>query len=496
MDSSPRLPLAQYLSLQQRLQLHLIVFIAVIFLSIYGKLVCPFIDGLELLKLLFGLGLITVAHIGIREYLYGYLPLPWKRLSLARNGFYLSMLSWLLAGVVAMLIHVGLYPDFPWASHIKLMTGYWALGAGLLSQLEYAFFERHLRQAEVFDARQATEHLVRRLLESFTTFTLVPALAITLLVFRLKYENLVDIGVAFEILFLSLFFVTAALIVGWYWGHTLRKDTNNILHGLEKIGAGKFDTQLDASRPDELGQVALSINDMAAGLTQRERIREAFGRFVSPEVADRFIQDHVQDGKVMQMGGERRELAVLMCDLRDFTPLSESLPPEQLTELLNAYFSEMVQAIRVHRGMVDKFIGDAIMVVFGMVESEEDCALSAVKAAQAMRERLAIFNQTQAAAGKPTVRNGIGIHVGELIAGYIGSVDRMEFTVIGHTVNLAARIEAQTKAPHPPVLFSHAVAERVKAELAIKSVCCTHLKGVEHEVELFTVDDNGKAEGS
>jgi len=386
-----------------------------------------------------------------------------------------------------LVVHALLYPDFHPGSHVKLLTGYWTLGAGLLAQLEYAFFERNLRQNNQLSIQQASERLVRRLLESFSTFTLVPALAITLLVFRLRYEGFVDAGVAFEILFLSLFFVIVALIVGWYWGTTLRKDTDNILHGLQKIGDGKFDTALDASRPDELGQVALSINNMAAGLTQRERIREAFGRFVSPEVAERFIRDHVQDGKVMQMGGERRELAVLMCDLRDFTPLSESLPPEQLTELLNAYFSEMVQAIREHNGMVDKFIGDAIMAVFGMVESEEDYALSAVKAAQAMRKRLEIFNQHQQANGKPTVRNGIGVHVGELVAGYIGSLDRLEFTVIGHTVNLVARIEAQTKSPNPPILFSQAVAQRIEKYMSVQPVCSVHLKGVEGKTELFGI---------
>ncbi len=462
-----------------RLKLHLIVLFTVIFLVIYAKIVCPFIDTLTTTQLATSLGIVTIAHLLLRELLF---HAPYKqKISLARFGFYLSIISWLIAGVIAMLVHHFMYPDFPLSSHFKLMLGYWALGAGMLAQLEYAIFERYVRR---FNLKQYTsDRLAKRLLESFMVFTIVPSMAMLLLVMRYIYEELITPGIAVEILFLSLFLVCIALIVAWYWGKTLQEDTDNILQGLHDIGAGQFDTTLNVKRADELGQVAYYVNDMAHGLGLREKIKEAFGRFVSPEVAERFIKEYVQDGKAVKLGGERTELTILMCDLRDFTQLSESLEPEQLTELLNSYFSEMVQAIRTNNGMVDKFIGDAVMAVFGMNKTEENHCALAVQAAIDMRKRLEQFNATRT--NLPPLRNGIGIHVGEVVAGYIGSIDRLEFTVIGRAVNVAARLEAQTKPPNPPILFSQEVAD--KLDIPNIKVGMAKLKGIEQEVALYSV---------
>ena len=482
-------PLAKVVKFRQRLKLHFTVLLAVLFLGIYGRLVCPFIDTLTATQLATGLGIITIFHLLLRELLFFLPTLP--QISLTRFVFYMSILSWVIAGIFAMFVHAVMYPNFPWASHIKLLTGYWALGAGMLAQLEYAIMERKFRfhtYQQTHKAQYRSDSLSKRLLESFTIFTIVPALAMVLLVLRYIYEKLIMPGVAIEILFLSSFLVTVALIVAWYWGQTLKEDTEHILHGLDNIGEGHFDVTLKIGRSDELGKVAHYINSMAKGLSVRERIKEAFGRFVSPEIAERFIREHIQDEKAFKMGGEKCEVTVLMCDLRDFTPLSENMPPEQLTEYLNTYFSEMVQAIRTHHGMVDKFIGDAIMAVFGIADQEEDSALSAIKAAVAMRQGLEKFNLACEQSQQPLLRNGIGIHTGEVVAGYIGSLDRLEFTVIGRTVNIAARIEAQTKSPNPPILFSQEVAQRIQTTFSVFSVGETKLKGVEKPLELFSVE--------
>ncbi len=482
-------PLAKVVKFHQRLKLHLIVLFAITFLGIYGRLVCPFIDSLTTIQLATSLSIVTFFHLLLRELLFFIPTLP--QISFTRFGFYISVLSWIIAGIIAMFVHAVIYPDFPWASHIKLLTGYWALGAGMLSQLEYALFERNFR----FHAYQQTsqpqyrsDSLSKRLLESFTVFTIVPAIAMLLLVMRYIYEKVITPGVAVEILFLSTFLVTVALIVAWYWGQTLKEDTENILRGLDDIGEGNFDVTLRIGRSDELGQVAHYINNMTKGLGLRERIKEAFGRFVSPEVAERFIREHIQNEKAFKMGGEKCEVTVLMCDLRNFTPLSETMPPEQLTEYLNTYFSEMVQAIRSHHGIVDKFIGDAIMAVFGIADQEEDSPISAVKAAIAMKQGLETFNASCAQSKLPVLQHGIGIHVGEVVAGYIGSLDRLEFTVIGRTVNIAARIEAQTKSPNPPILFSQEVVQRIQTIFPVVSIGKIKLKGVEQPLELFSIE--------
>ncbi len=188
------------------------------------------------------------------------------------------------------------------------------------------------------------------------------------------------------------------------------------------------------------------------------------------------------------MGGERAEVVVLMADIRDFTPLSESMEPEELTTLLNDYFSEMVAAIHGHGGMVDKFIGDAIMAVFGLTGKDDNTSLAAVQSAQEMLTRLDDFNTKRSQSGKAAIKIGIGIHRGEVVAGYIGSRERLEFTVIGDTVNIAARIESHTKAPHPPLLFSSTVAEDIEQQLPVRLVTSARLKGVSREIALYTIE--------
>jgi adenylate cyclase len=179
-------------------------------------------------------------------------------------------------------------------------------------------------------------------------------------------------------------------------------------------------------------------------------------------------------------------VTVLICDLRGFTPLAETLEPEALTELLNSYFSEMVEAVTAHGGMVDKFMGDAVMAVFGLSDDIGDSAAAAVATALEMQTRLHGFNQRQREAGAPVLTNGVGIHCGEVVAGYIGSADRLEFTVIGPTVNLAARIENETRAPNPPILFSAAVAERAGGLAAFQKIGSFKPKGVSGEIDLYT----------
>jgi adenylate cyclase len=252
------------------------------------------------------------------------------------------------------------------------------------------------------------------------------------------------------------------------------------------VGSGDLQPAAATSRPDELGLIALGINDMADGLRLRERIREAFGRFVSPQVANEFIEKYARTGRAAELGGRRRDVVLLFSDLRDFTPLSESLSPEDLIEVLNGYFGEMVAAIQKHGGMVDKFIGDAVLAVFGLTEGTENPAAAAVAAAREMQQRLKDYNARLAGRGL-CLRSGIGVHAGEVVAGYLGSSERLEFTVIGHAVNVAARIESKAREPLPSLLFSDEVARRLAGALDVREVDSVTLKGVAEPMRLFTV---------
>lgn len=455
------------------------------FTFVYARLVCTFICSLPPDELARNTAIVGMLHVALREALL--------RVELARKGrtarrmYLLSVVTWLIAGATAIGLHAALYPNFPVGSHLKFAIGYWVLGGGIVAQIEYLVFER----AQPDDAPSATrlrERLGRRLIEGYVVFTAAPALVLMLTLMRVVGEYGGMGQFVLEAAFLAVSFTGLALTAALAFGRSLRRDSEQLLDAVRRVGGGEFHIEVSTSRSDELSLVAAGIKDMASGLLLRERIREAFGRFVSPEVASEFIETYAREGRAAELGGKRRDVAIVLCDLRGFTPLSEALAPEQLIEILNGYFAEMVVAIQSHGGMVDKFIGDAVLAVFGLTARApgDEPAVAAVRAAMAMLARLAAYNERLAPRGI-RLQAGIGVHAGEVIAGYLGSAERLEFTVIGPNVNITARIEGEARAPRPSLLFSEEVARRIGDALAVEEVDTVTLKGVGERVKLFTV---------
>ena len=194
----------------------------------------------------------------------------------------------------------------------------------------------------------------------------------------------------------------------------------------------------------------------------------------------------VETGAVdIEPGGERREVTILMADIRNFTTLCERNEPEVVTRILNRYFSAMSNPIFKHDGMIDKFIGDAIMAVFGAPQAGMNSAQCAVDAAKGMLEELIELNKQFAEQGLPQLEIGIGIHSGEAIAGNVGSLSCMDYTVIGDTVNVAARIESKTKELGQVLLVSEDTAE--KSEMPdLVWVADVKLKGRDKTVNVYS----------
>lgn len=489
-------PLMSILPSSTRLRLHFASVIVSVFTFIYARLVCSFICSLSAEELLRSVGSLCVLHMMLREVAL-HLVKSDGMVALARKAYLASVLTWILTGAAGFGLHFALHPTFPVGSHFKFAIGYWILGGGLIGQVEYLLFERALPNPGGSGAARLHERLGRRLLEGYFIFTTAPAVILLLTLHRMIQELHGERRYVFEAGILGVGFIGTALVVAWAFGRSLRQDSERLLDAVRQVGEGNFNPGAVTSRSDELSLIAAGINDMAGGLLLRERIREAFGRFVSPEVAHEFIEKYAREGKQAELGGHKRDVVILFSDLRDFTPLSESLPPERLIDVLNGYFSEMVGAIREQGGMVDKFIGDAVLAVFGLTNgaSPEDAALSAVRAAMDMRRRLVAYNEKLRSEGIE-LKAGIGIHAGEVVAGYLGSTERLEFTVIGHNVNVAARIESQAKAPKPPLLFSVEVAKRLGTALPVQEAGLAALKGVGDEMMLFTVSDDPRIDAA
>lgn len=264
---------------------------------------------------------------------------------------------------------------------------------------------------------------------------------------------------------LAPLWVTAALVVLMllfqavsllFYRWNVQLPLSALVRRMKAVAAGDFSCKTSVFYTDELGQLKGHFNMMLDGLVERDHIKDTFGRYVSIEIAEKIMKS----GKV-NLAGEEIQATVLFSDIRDFTPLSERLPPAELIKFLNDYFSHVTAPIMANRGVINKFIGDAVMAIFSPVFGVEDHRAAGLRAALGMREALARFN----AEGKyPAVEFGVGLHSGGLVAGNVGTEARLEYTVLGDTVNVASRIESQTRAAGAQILLSRAVMDGVRPE--------------------------------
>jgi class 3 adenylate cyclase len=252
----------------------------------------------------------------------------------------------------------------------------------------------------------------------------------------------------------------------------------------QRVQAGDLSAQVTVRSSDEIGILAHAFNTMTTGLRERERERDIFGRVVSPEVRERLLSGE------LHLGGETLWVAVLFTDIRGFSTLSEQMTPEQVVAFLNEYLTEMTNAVRPWGGYINNFIGDAIVVIFGAPVDQPDKEWRAVAAALTMCERLAALNQRRLQRGELPISNGIGISAGEAVAGQIGSLERLMYTVIGDAVNVAARLETLTKEyPDYSILINGPTAKAIsiRHNVTLKSLGPVTVKGRAEPVDVWAV---------
>jgi adenylate cyclase len=218
---------------------------------------------------------------------------------------------------------------------------------------------------------------------------------------------------------------------------------------------------------------------MIQGLKESQFVKESFGKYVSQEVRDEILK-----GKI-PLDGEMRRVTLLFSDLRDFTPLVENTHPKDVVAIMNQYFSEMTEAIKETRGLVLQYVGDEIEAVFGAPIAYDDHPDMAVQAALEMRMRLIVLNEKLERAGLPALHHGIGIHTGAVLAGNIGSKDRVSYTLIGDTVNLASRISGLTKEFAWDVILSQTTRDLLTRAFATERLPPVKVKGKRDEIAVY-----------
>ena len=255
------------LDFKTRVWIYLLSFCSIIFLQTFCTNVCPFIDGLQHDKLFRNLFIIFLLQLVYREFLYTYFKESRKNLSLPRQAYFLSIISWILAGFSAFILHNILYPDFPLSSHFRIFSSYLTLGAGILAQLEYIIFEKRYKELskdKVFTI--FNEKISQRIIETFLIFTITPIITILLIIGRYNHDNIIDSQVTLEVFYIGLLMIISAVILAISFGKILKEDTKIIIGNIKNIENGEYENTSIINRPDELGEISYAMRNMSSSI--------------------------------------------------------------------------------------------------------------------------------------------------------------------------------------------------------------------------------------
>lgn len=288
--------------------------------------------------------------------------------------------------------------------------------------------------------------------------------------------------------------IAAALAggVGIILSREVSRPLDALRRTVDAIGQGDLEARIELARKDEFGDVAQALNAMAVGLRAGETLKSSFRRYVPGELMESILQS----GELPAVRGDRRRITVLFSDIRGFTAMSEDMRPEAVVGLLNQYFDRMIDAaFRNHTTSV-KFLGDGLMVIFGAPADDPYQEEHAVKAALEMQVELRELCAQWEREGRPAVRIGIGINSGAAVVGNFGSTQRMEYTAIGDTVNLAARLETATKEVGADILISEYTYNAVRGLFRTTRVGPIQVKGRSDPVVVYSVEGLRDSRGS
>jgi len=252
-----------------------------------------------------------------------------------------------------------------------------------------------------------------------------------------------------------------------------------------RLNKGDYDLFVPVITKDELGNLTTTFNSMIQGLRQRDFIKDTFGRYLDHEVVNRLLAS--KDG--LKLGGEKREVSILMSDLRGFTALTAGMPPERTIAVLNRYLEKMLERLLEYRATIDEIVGDGILAIFGAPEYFEDHPARAVACALAMQMAMEGVNAMNEMDGLPPLEMGIAVNTGEVVVGNIGSEKRTKYGVVGAEVNFTGRVESYTVGGQ--VLITESTFKRTRIMVQVRDVMTVEMKGLQGPVTLYDLQGIG-----
>lgn len=279
----------------------------------------------------------------------------------------------------------------------------------------------------------------------------------------------------------TLMVTIVTILMAFLLSDDLKSLIQPLVNALHTVEQGDLQTNLAITTTDEFAALYRGFNSMTSGLREREQLHDAFGRYVSPELATAVLSGE------MMMAGKTVTATVMFLDIRGYTAMSEKLTPPEIVTMLNSFYALVEPAIQEHGGWINKFLGDGFMVTFGAPVALDNHRLRAVKSAMAIRDCLVGFNKASRAKNLPEISVGMGIASGEMLAGSIGSPNRIEYTVIGDAVNTAARIESLNKEMKSDILVSDDVYKDIADHYTVESKPPTLVKGKSDAIQVYAV---------
>jgi len=330
-----------------------------------------------------------------------------------------------------------------------------------------------------------------RLLYRLGSLTPLAILVVTLITLQWQVGQMdIDAGeygrgiLIFSISLFVIFFIGSG-VLNRLISRSIAQPVNAIMASINDVKMGNYDTHIPVVGNDEIGMLGDAANEMIQGLAEREILRDAFGKYVAPEV-----RDEILSGKT-PLDGELRNVTILFGDIRDFTPMTASHDPKLVVKMLNSYFAAMAEAIQAQSGLVLQFLGDEIYAVFGAPVHLEDHPSRAFGAAILMKEKLVDLNRHFLKKGWPVLRHGIGVHTGDAVVANIGSPERLSYMLVGDTVNMASRLQGLTREIGCEIIISKATHQSLgdvdKNKAAIVPLSPMRVKGKNLPMECFKV---------